>query len=129
MGYTDITVYESKGNESDLYAGKTQTNMIHQLNTNIPAELGTCYLSPSYNNMMDDFKKSKLLTSGQKLISIDQIDNGPIVKRIITIDQFEHDGPILTLFRTDPGTLELDSDVLFPYNMDFEVYQTLKGFE
>ncbi len=135
MGYTDITVIESKQNHSgpdELYAGKTQTNIISQsrLNNRIPCELGTCYLSPAYQKIYKDFDKFGLLGSdGDKndLISLDQIENGPVVKDIITQGQFLRDGPVMTLFQTFPDTLGLGST--FPARMDFEKYQTIKGFE
>lgn len=139
MGYTNITIYESKSNNSGphkLYAGKTQTNVIQQphLNYRIPAELGTCYLSPAYMHMYDDFDKTNLLGSeGDKneLISLDQIDDGPIVKDIITDGQFAPDGPVMRLWREYPDILNFEESEpgQFPYRMNFEKYQVVKGFE
>mmetsp|Transcript_23864 Transcript_23864/g.31675 ORF Transcript_23864/g.31675 Transcript_23864/m.31675 type:complete len:617 (+) Transcript_23864:311-2161(+) len=138
MGYTDITVYETKANSNGpdaYYAGKTQTNMIEQseLSYVIPAELGTCYLSPSYQHMYNDFKKTGLLGPDgdeNELISLDQIEKGPFVKSIITDQQFDNDGPVKTLFREYPETLDIGGhDGKFPPIMDFEKYQIVKGFE
>jgi len=139
MGYCAVTVYESKANESGpdaYYAGKTQTNMIEQStlsDATIPAELGTCYLSPAYKDMYDDFNKSNLLgPDGDKneLISLDQIEHGPIVKSIITAEQFADKGPVKVLFAVYPETLGIgEKDGTFPTVMDFETYQIAKGFE
>ena len=138
MRYTDITVYESKPNDSgpdQLYAGKTQTNMLSQdrLNYRIPAELGTCYLSPAYKDMYDEFNKTHLLgRDGDKneLISLDQIENGPVVKDIITDGQFDENGPVKRLLKAYPDVLDLgEYEGDFPYRMDFEKYQVVKGFE
>lgn len=139
MGYCDVTVYESKANDSGpqaYYAGKTQTNMIDQStlsDATIPAELGTCYLSPAYKHMYDDFNKSNLLGTGvnkNTLISLDQIENGPIVKSIITDEQFADEGPVKVLFAAYPEVLGFgEKGGPFPAIMDFEKYQIAKGFE
>jgi len=136
MGYTNITIYESNKDYSgpdELYAGKTQTNMISQsrLSYRIPAELGTCYLSPAYQQMYKDFDKTHLLgREGDKneLISLDQIENGPIVKDIITTGQFDVDGPVMRLYNSYPDVFGFPNDE-FPYRMNFEKYQVVKGFE
>eukprot|EP00554_Chaetoceros_debilis_P014655 CAMPEP_0194127162 /NCGR_PEP_ID=MMETSP0150-20130528/60376_1 /TAXON_ID=122233 /ORGANISM="Chaetoceros debilis, Strain MM31A-1" /LENGTH=150 /DNA_ID=CAMNT_0038821071 /DNA_START=699 /DNA_END=1151 /DNA_ORIENTATION=+ len=139
MGYCDVTVYESKANDSGpdaYYAEKTQTNMIAQSNLSdatIDAELGTCYLSPAYTDMYDDFNKSNLLgPDGDKneLISLDQIESGPIVKSIITDERFADKEPVKVLFAAYTETLGIgEKDGTFPAVMDFETYQIAKGFE
>jgi hypothetical protein len=137
MGYTDVTIFESKPNNSgpnQLYAGKTQTNIVTSqsaLDYRIPCELGTCYLSPNYKPMYDDFANSNLLGPNKQdrndLISLDQIQDGPIVKDIMTYGQFLPDGPVNTLIRKHPGTIGIGTTI--PYRMNFETYQTVKGFE
>lgn len=80
--------------------------------------------------MYDDFAGYNLLGPDgdmNNLISLDQIQDGPIVKDIVTKDQFENDGPAWTLIRKYPDVVGIGSTI--PSRMNFEKYQVLKGFE
>lgn len=148
MGYTDITILESKENNSggappeltERYAGKTRTFLFDQTSVSkdkIPAELGTCYLSPAYDNMIDDFKRTGLL-KGQDRVRFDQVDGLPVLREIVIDDQFSSDGPIMNLIQKGtPGQELLDKSIApqkltgrqLPQAIDATAYYTLKGFE
>jgi len=124
-GYSNITILEAASNNNDsntkMLAGKTQTIVVKQLNRQIPAELGTCYLSPAYDGMIKDFQDSGLL-EGQSRVSFDQGPSGPILREIVTADQFLEGDPVVTLFqhkylRSPPPT------------MNFDDYAIWKGFD
>lgn len=147
MGYTDIKILESKENNSGappeltaLYAGKTQTNLFDQTSVSpkdkVPAELGTCYLSPAYDNMIGDFKKTGLL-KGQDRVSFDQEEGLPVLREIVIDDQFSNDGPINTLIQTSAGRKLFDKSIVprkligeqLPPTIEASAYYKLKGFE
>jgi len=129
-GYSNMKIFEVKPNNDDpdskMFAGKTQTNVIlGQLNADIPAELGTCYLSPAYDHMVADFKSSGLLVA-QDQVSFDQAPGGPVLREIVTAGQFHPEGPIITLMTHDPTIVNFLS---MPPTMNFNDYALLKGFE
>lgn len=148
MGYTDITILEAKGNDSPAppeliakYAGKTQTNLIDQPTINdleeIPAELGTCYLSPAYDKMINQFKSDGLISEGQERVSFDQQEGLPTIRDIVVSDQFTMDGPVMALLKTTAGRKEIEKlvqpEILrgdqLPLSIEDSAYYTLKGFE
>lgn len=110
MGYSNVKVFEQKRNDNGpdkLYAGKTQTNNITTLDKTVPAELGTCYLSPAYDEMIKDFKDTSLISKDQERVSFDQVDGGPPLRELVTAGQFSEFGAVMTLFRhigTAPAT-------------------------
>lgn len=95
MGYSDIKIFENGPEDKLQCAGNAQT---HEQD-GILAELGTCYLSPEYSAMIQHFRKWKIFSDDQRLISLDQNPDGPIIREIATAGQFSNDGPFMTLLK------------------------------
>ena len=111
-GYQNIKILE-KGEDYNgeneaapfpMLAGKTQTYVKDQEDRRIPCELGTCYMSGAYDDMVDDLKD---VTVGNLRLPLDQDywkapesspSTGPGFRQITTPGQFYKDGPVMTLF-------------------------------
>jgi len=146
MGYTDIKILESKEKNSGAppeltarYAGKTQTNLFDQAsvsNDKVPAELGTCYLSPAYDDMIGDFKRTGLL-EGNDRVSFDQVEGLPVLREIVIDDQFSIDGPVMSLIQNGAGRKLFDKSIApeklnglqLPSAIEASAYYKVKGFE
>lgn len=138
MGYRQITILERDSNNSGgvkppypMLAGKTQTYTKRQREQQVPCELGTCYLSPSYDTMVKDLAD---VTVDNKRIGLDEDYNpNAYFRQITTKGQFAPDGPVMALFKA--GRLQpkyLGADQLpkdFPDAIDDANYDVLRGFE
>jgi len=137
MGYNEskIVIFEKKDNFveplGNKLAGKTQTRTQIQLEVSekpIPVELGTCYLSPAYNQMMRDLSN---VTIGNKRI---EFTNTSLPFRgIVATGEFSPKGPVMTLWNAGKGQLRQDIGQgpkgEFPTIIDYKSYILVKAFE
>jgi len=134
-GFTDITIFEKncppEENKPNLYAGKTRTVVKEQgvdKNQEVVCEMGTCYLSPSYGNMVDDLKDffdGTMYAVDANVYPLDQNpDLDPAFRAIVPTGQFQKEGPVQR-FANLLGSMVINLE----QPIDFDEYVILKAME
>jgi len=122
-GYTNIKILEVLEKEG-LIAGKTQSHHKHQDGKVIVCELGTCYLSPAYDPMLEDLEDCLVGNPAEGFQDAKYLG-------IVTTGRFTAGGPIMTLFTNDqlPGYPNPNGDATFPKVLNYTIYVHFKAFD